>query len=128
MAPPDRQGFCTVTAPSSTWSDTPSSANGRIRRSTASPLSMAFREYARTLCSAQAPPTKPSMEPSLRTIATSPARTLVGRWARTTVAETNDSPWAASSCARRSVVAFLTGAAPGGPASRPTPARGCTAC
>ena len=47
IAPPDRHGFCTVTAPSAAVTSppgSPSSLNGRIRRSTASPLSSACSE------------------------------------------------------------------------------------
>ena len=61
-------------------------ANGRIRSSTGSPLSIALSAYARTLCSAHAPPTNPSIVPSPSTSATLPASALVGRCARTTVA------------------------------------------
>jgi len=82
IAPPDRHVFWTVTAPSSLISCSPSAASpavGRMRRSSGSPLFIAFVAYSRTLCSAQTPPAKPSIVPSLSTSATFPARALVGR-------------------------------------------------
>ena len=96
--PPDRHGFCTVTAPSAAGA---SSSPGRMRSSSASPVSSARSACRRTLCSAHAPPTKPSIVPSPSTIAASPVRTLVGRCARTTVATTNGVRAARRSSARR---------------------------
>ena len=96
--PPDRHGFCTVTAPSAAGA---SSSPGRMRSSSASPVSSARSACRRTLCSAHAPPTKPSIVPSPSTRAASPVRTLVGRCARTTVATTNGVRAARSSSARR---------------------------
>ena len=57
-----------------------------------------------------------------------PAVTLVGRWARTTVAVTNDVPSPASSWALRDMAGVITAAAPAVPASPPTRAPGCRAC
>ena len=84
--------------------------------------------YARTLCSAHTPPTKPSIVPSASTSATLPGSTLAGRCARTTVAVTNAAPSAASSSARRERAAVIIAAARAAPASPPTRAPGCTAC
>ena len=106
----------------------PIGPSGTIRNSTASSVSIAFSEYTRTLCCAQTPPTKPSIVPSPSTSATSPAFTLVGRCARTTVAVTNAVPSAASSCARRDTAALIIAVARGAPASPPRRGPGCRAC
>ena len=55
--------------------------------------------YSRTDASAQVPPTNPSIDPSARTSAVSPACALVGFCARTTVACTNGSRVRVSSAA-----------------------------
>ena len=77
--PPLRHGLWAVTLPG-----TGSSAVGLIRSTIDSPESSKVRDWARTVDSAQSPPTNPSIVPSARTIASSPGWALVGRSARTT--------------------------------------------
>ena len=78
----------TTTVPSAVSGSKPPSS-GTSLSSTASPVSSARSECRRTEEVAQVPPTNPSIVPSASTIALSPARTLVGWRARTTVASTN---------------------------------------
>lgn len=61
---------------------------GTIRSRTGAPPSNVRNACRRTLDSAHAPPTNPSMVPSASTTAQSPGRADVGRSTRTTVAET----------------------------------------
>ncbi len=134
IVPPDRQVFRAVTAPSSIGTSWPCSGpspigpSGTIRNSNASSLWIAFSAYTRTLCCAHMPPMNPSIVPSASTSATSPALTLVGRCARTTVAVTNTVPWAASSCARRDTAALIIAVARDALAWPPRPGRACRAC
>jgi hypothetical protein len=121
--------FSTVTAPSCSAPVFISSlTSGRMRRSSGLPDFIAVQANSRTLCSAQIPPTKPSMLPSLVMSATSPACALVGRWARTTVAVAKAAPCAASSSARRASASFLTAEAARYRSSRPRRGPGSTAC
>src|SRR6185312_16304341 len=111
--PPDRHGLATVTAPSSSVvAPTPS---GTIRSSSGSPSDSTLSPYSRTDASAHCPPTNPSITPSARTSAVSPACALVGRWARTTVACTNGTRARASASAVYSTDIRWAGSA--GPAS-----------
>ena len=123
IIPPDRHGFCTVTTPRSS-----SPPNGTTRSRIVSPPSIARSAYSRTLCSAQSPPTKPSIVPSSSTSAVLPGFALVGRSTRTTVAVANGTPRSASSCARRVRAVGIIAAALGAPASPPTRGPGCRAC
>ena len=98
MDPPDRHGLTTVLAPSTSGkSPAPS---GRIRSRIASPDRSASTAAAATDVSTHWPPTNPSMVPSARTTAVSPARAEVGASARTTVASTKGSVGPAGSPAR----------------------------
>ncbi len=127
-APPDTHGFATVTAPSSSTVD---AGPGSTRSSTGSPLCSTRSPYSRTDSSAQVPPTKPSIRPSGKTSALSPACALVGCWARTTIAcangtraRTSSAAWVAS-CSRISPPRLLRSPPTGGwPSTRDS---ACTA-
>ena len=67
----------------------PASGSGVMRKSSDSPLSSSAKPWARTVDSAQMPPTKPSIVPSARTSASAPGLALVGASASTTRACTN---------------------------------------
>ena len=90
---------------------------------------IACSAYARTLCSAQSPPTKPSIVPSAEH-----ERDVAGlrRWSAAARARRSRSrtarPGRRAPAARRDMAALIIAAARGGPASPPTRAPGCTAC
>ena len=75
--PPDRHGLCTVNVPVGSAIARRSSV-GVIRSSSGCFESSSIRLCARTVVSAQVPPTNPSMDPSAWMIASSPAFAEVG--------------------------------------------------
>ena len=128
IAPPDRHGFCTVTAPSSTWSATPVLGERQDpQQHGLAALDRLQGVGADAVLGARA--------------ADEPLDRAVGQHQRDVARPHARGPLGADDRGRHErralrgellrppdMAAFIIAAAPGGPASRPTRARGCRAC